>query len=79
MPPRRSAGRSVRNGVARLGEDVAAGFGGERGEGELARDCRFVTDAFGVTTSPRTKADSFAVAFVLGFVSHIGSSSRGER
>ena len=27
-------------------------------------------DAFGVTTSPRTKADSFAVAFVLGFVFH---------
>jgi len=27
-------------------------------------------DAFGVTTSPRTNAASFAVAFVLGFVSH---------
>ena len=27
--------------------------------------------ASGVTTSPRTKADSFAVAFVLGFVSHL--------
>jgi hypothetical protein len=27
-------------------------------------------DAFGVTTSPPTKTDSFAVAFVLGFVSH---------
>ncbi len=30
-------------------------------------------DAFGVTTSPRTKADSCAVAFLLGFVSHAAS------
>ena len=51
---------------------MIAGVGGEGGESEL-------TDAFGVTTSPRTKADSFAVAFVLGFVSHAGSSSFGER
>ena len=32
-------------------------------------------EAFGLTTSPLTKADSFAVAFVLGFVSHLMSQT----
>jgi hypothetical protein len=36
-------------------------------------------DAFGVTTSPRTKADSFAVAFVLGFVSHRAHATARRR
>jgi hypothetical protein len=58
-------------GVAR-GEYVPAGLGRVRSECKLA-------DAFGVTTSPRTETDSFAVASVLGFGSHVPSSSRGER
>ena len=33
------------------------------------------SDAFGVTTSPLTNLDSFAVGFVLGFVSHVCASS----
>ena len=36
-------------------------------------------DAFGVTRSPRTRAASFAVAFVLGFVSHAAGSATGRR
>src|SRR6266536_2465379 len=53
--------------------------GGEDGlrlrEGDLARLAAYcdASDTFGVTTSPRTKADSCAVAFVLGFVSHASS------
>ena len=38
---------------------------------------RVEADACGVTTSPRTNADSFAVAFVLGFVSHRASTTWG--
>jgi len=33
-------------------------------------------DAFGVTTSPRTNIDSFAVVLVLGFVSRQSPSAR---
>src|SRR4029453_16543908 len=40
-------------------------------------DLRDLGDAGGVTTSPRTKVDSFAVAFVLGLVSHGISLSTG--
>ena len=38
-------------------------------------DDREDVDAFGITTSPRTNLDSFAVGLVLGFVSHIVNSS----
>jgi hypothetical protein len=37
---------------------------------DSAPPAKLCVDAYGVTTSPRTKADSFAVAFVLGFVFH---------
>src|SRR4029450_10514293 len=39
-------------------------------------DQPFETDAYSVTTSPRIKADSSALAFVLGFVSQRRSSTR---
>jgi hypothetical protein len=35
-------------------------------------------DAYGVTTSPRTNADSSAVAFLLGFVSQTGTTSEAS-
>ena len=50
---------------------------------DLAQPAAKVFDASGVTTSPRTKADSFAVAFLLGFVFHSrsprASSARRRR
>jgi small subunit ribosomal protein S20 len=57
-------------------------LGSAYGEVDLRRRARSVlawrSDAFGVTTSPRTKVDSSAVTLALGFVSHavsIGSAA----
>jgi hypothetical protein len=54
------------------GADAAAGAGDE---------CHssFEADASGVTTSPRTNIHSFAVVFLLGFVSHVTPLTAGYR